>query len=63
MSSAPLDRDQQMELMTCASDRFDALLSELENDVTVKALMVKPHPALSAGSDYMRHDEKLAIAS
>lgn len=42
--SAPLDRGKQIDLMTHTSDRFDALLKELENDVTVKALMTKPHP-------------------
>ena len=42
----PLDRTEQVKLMTGASDRFDALMSKLENDVTVKALMVTPHHAL-----------------
>lgn len=59
MSSAPLNRDQQITLMTGASQRLDALLSKWDASPTIKGMMMKRHPAIDGSDDYTRHDERL----
>ena len=60
MSTAPLNRDEQIELMGNASDRLDSFVQKWKDSEVVAEMLCEPHPDLSDGDDYARSGEKIA---
>ena len=60
MSTAPLNRDKQIELMKNASTRLDSRVEKWKASATISEVLRKPHHALSGGGDYARRDERVS---
>lgn len=60
MSTAPLNRDEQIELMKNASSRLDSFVQKWKDSEVVSEMLCEPHPKLSGGDEYARSGEKIA---
>jgi hypothetical protein len=60
MSTAPLNRDEQIKLMETASDRLDSFVQKWKDSDVVSEMLCEPHPDLSGDNDYARSGEKIS---
>ena len=60
MSTAPIDRDKQIELMKNAAQRHSELFDGWVQDEAVRRVLSKPVSAEDAGGSYKRIDTKVA---
>lgn len=58
--SAPLNRDQQIELMQNATERHRARMAAWLSDATVREVVCQPAPGQADHSHYMRNDTLVA---
>lgn len=57
---APLNRDQQIELMTNAKERHEARMQRWLSDAQLREAFSQPAPGQVGASPYTRKDEKVA---
>jgi len=60
MTTAPLTRDQQIELMKTAKDRHDATVARWMQDNTVRELLREPCEKQASAQHYRRRDVLIA---
>lgn len=60
MSTAPLNRDKQIELMRAAPKRLDDLIQKWKDNETVSAMLSEPHAELAGAEAYSLTSEKIA---
>ena len=60
MSTAPLNRDEQIELMKDASARMDSFVQKWSKSAVVAELLCEPHSELTDDDDYYRSGERIA---
>jgi hypothetical protein len=59
MSTAPLNRDEQIGLMQNAKSRLESLVQTWKDNETVSEILREPHADLTDGHGYSRSDGKL----
>lgn len=59
MSTAPLNRDEQIDLMQNAASRLEFFVQKWKKNETVAEMLSEPHVELTDGQGYSRSDEKL----